>query len=1009
MRTQPIVSLVAAWSLLLLLPVAAWAQSSLTGVVRDTSGGVLPGVTVTAASPALIEGSKDAVTDGQGLYRIVDLRPGPYTVTFALAGFSTVKRQGIDLPAEFTATVNAEMAVGSLEETVTVSGEAPIVDTRSSSAQTQFQRDTLEALPGSGRLAILSSVIPGAGLTSSVERSAGGNDRSQTRFSVHGAPEAQPIVDGINQQITGCTIGCFVFSQLNIQEVVVETSGGSADRDFGGMQLTMVPRDGGNTFSGTGTLSYSGPSLEGSNINDALLARHLDPNRIGALKKYREIGGAVGGPIKRNKLWFFQASREGVTQQYADGVKWNKLRQPQSLLYEPDLGRRVFSNDYTRDFTLRLTWQAAEKHKIVAASSFQPNCNCVFGLLTTGTQVTPEAAGPHQYNPNTGVNFSWTHPATNRVLLEGGFSAQLQNQNDIRELKVDHEGIPDPRVTDYRITDQGLNLTYGNVATRSLPRRQYHQRFQMSYITGSHNFKTGVNLDQFIVGRIADLGRDLYMHGTAVNYRFNNGVPNQLTLLDAPWNYQEAAKSIAFYAQDEWTIRKVTVNAGVRYNEARGSTPEQILGAGFNVPERRFAPTSNVPHYRNLNPRLGVAYDLFGTGRTAIKASLGQYPDIIRGATANPARALTRTTNRTWNDANRNYVPDCDLRNSAANGECGAWSDLSFGQLVGTRYAAGALQGFNTQYENWQGSVSVQHELRPGFGLNVGYFRTWYSGNCGGSGIPGAETCLLVTDNLNVTPADYDPYCITVPVDSRLPGGGGNRLCGLYDVNPALFGQVNNLVRPASDFGGKLTRMYNGVDVTINARFAGGGQVSGGLSVGRTVTDDCLVVDSPATVQSDATRPAGYCRVTPPWSASTQVKFLVVYPLPWDIQTSAIYQNSAGIPITAGLVVNNAAIAPSLGRNLAACRGAAVCNATNTVALIAPQTMFEPRLQQVDLRFSRLFRMGGTARLRGNFDVYNIFNASNVLAMNTTYGPAWKDVNQVLFGRSLRVGAQFDF
>jgi len=338
----------------LLLPGAASAQSSITGVAKDTSGAVLPGVTVEVSSPALIGGARTTVTDDQGLYRIVDLRPGPYTVVFTLAGFSTFRRDGIDLPAEFTATVNADMAVGTLEETVTVSGQAPIVDVRSSGAQTQFQRETIESLPGTGRLALLNAIIPGASLTSSAERSAGGNDRTQTRFSVHGAPEAQPVVDGINQQIPGITIGVFVFSQLNIQEVVAGFAG-DAEADFGGTQLKMVPRDGGNVFSGTGLLAFSGSSMEASNVNDELLARHINPDRLGSLKKFRETGLALGGPIKTDKVWFYVSGREGVNQQYVDGVQWNKLEQPASLRYEPDFSRRVFTNDYTRDLTARVT------------------------------------------------------------------------------------------------------------------------------------------------------------------------------------------------------------------------------------------------------------------------------------------------------------------------------------------------------------------------------------------------------------------------------------------------------------------------------------------------------------------------------------------------------------------------------------------------------------------------------------------------------------------------------
>ena len=200
-------------------------------------------------------------------------------------------------------------------------------------------------------------------------------------------------------------------------------------------------------------------------------------------------------------------------------------------------------------------------------------------------------------------------------------------------------------------------------------------------------------------------------------------------------------------------------------------------------------------------------------------------------------------------------------------------------------------------------------------------------------------------DNQAVTPADFDEYCITAPTDSRLPGGGGNQFCGLYDVNPAKFGQVDNLMTQASRFGNP-TRVFNGVDVTLNARFAEGAQFSGGLSLGRTVTDNCIVVDSPAStvILAPATNSAadqdardGFCKVTPPWSAGTQVKFLVVYPLPWDIQTSAIYQTGPGIPITATQVIPNAAIAPSLGRNLAACGNRVPCTANSVIALIPDQ------------------------------------------------------------------------
>jgi len=335
-------------------------------------------------------------------------------------------------------------------------------------------------------------------------------------------------------------------------------------------------------------------------------------------------------------------------------------------------------------------------------------------------------------------------------------------------------------------------------------------------------------------------------------------------------------------------------------------------------------------------------------------------------------------------------VPDCDLRNPSPNGECGAWSDRTFGQVRGsnTRYAKDALEGFNQQGYNWQGSVALQHELMPRVALNIGYFRTWYGG-------------FQVTDNQAVTPADYDPFCITAPVDPRLPNSG-RQVCGLFDLRPEAFGRVDNLVTQASHYG-KQSEVFNGVDVTLSARFGEGGQIQGGLSTGRTATDNCFVVDSPQQVRPD------FCHISRPWSAATQLKLLAVYPLPWALQASAIYQNIPGIPMAASYVATNREIAQSLGRNLGACRGAAICNASAApFDLIPPQTLFEGRLQQLDLRFSRIFRMA-QFRLQGNLDIYNVLNANDILNMQGRYGPRWLDAVQILGGRLVKFGAQIDF
>jgi hypothetical protein len=346
---------------------------------------------------------------------------------------------------------------------------------------------------------------------------------------------------------------------------------------------------------------------------------------------------------------------------------------------------------------------------------------------------------------------------------------------------------------------------------------------------------------------------------------------------------------------------------------------------------------------------------------------------------------LILLTTRTWNDANRDYVPDCDLHSKAANGECGAMANQNFGSRVAAnRYADDVKQGWGVSPHLWQSQVSLQHELAANVGLTVGYFRTWW-GN------------IYMTDNLKVTPADFDPYCITAPTDVRLPGAGGYQVCNnLFDISRARFGQSDNLITLAPD----RSQNFNGVDVLLNARFTGGRLISGGLSTGKTVIDNCATPDVPEQ----------FCRQTTPWRGQTEIKFSGVYPLPWwGLQASATLQNLSGTPQSASYVASNAEIVPSLGRNLSACANTTgPCNATAIVNLIEPLTMFEGRETQIDVRLSKIFRFGRT-RLAGNVDVYNLTNTGSVLNMQTRYGAEWLKPLNILAGRFIKFSAQVDF
>jgi hypothetical protein len=441
---------------------------------------------------------------------------------------------------------------------------------------------------------------------------------------------------------------------------------------------------------------------------------------------------------------------------------------------------------------------------------------------------------------------------------------------------------------------------------------------------------------------------------------------------------------------------------GVRFDYLNAFNPAISLPAGPFVPARKFDQVDCVPCWKDIDPRVGFAYDLFGNGKTAIKADIGRYVagEGVALATSNhPLETSVTSTTRTWGDTNRDYVPDCDLTNPAQNGECGAIDNTNFGlnNPRAARYGSDVLTGWRHRNNNWQTSASVQHEFLGGVAMNVGYFRRWY-GN------------FQVTDNRATTPADFSAYCITAPVDSRLPGGGGNQICGLYDVNPTKFGQVQSLISLNSNYGSQ-TEVYDGVDVTLTARIRRGAFLAGGFNTGRTETNNCdVVLGRPQVTFTVALstitgpRTQAYCDVVTPWRGQTQVKFAGAYPLPWwDLQTSATFQSLPGVPRFATYVATNNEITPSLGRNLAAgARG------TVTVDLIPPQTEFEGRVYQLDLRMTKIVKLGRT-RLQGMFDVYNALNASPILAINSRYGSSWLTPTTSLPGRLVKFGFQADF
>jgi hypothetical protein len=781
---------------LLLLSGTGWAQDTtsgaIAGVVRDATGAVLPGVTVEAASPALIEKVRTVVTDDQGNYKIVDLRPGTYSVTFTLTGFSTIRREGIELTTGFTAPVNADMKLGSLEETITVTGASPVVDTQNTRQQAVLTREVLDTVPTGKATPGYAALIPGVTVSGS-QRSVdvGGSAGEGTiAMAIHGnrAADERIQLDGMGVATMlgsgGGTSRHYTFNQAGAQEIVLQTAGQSAEAETGGILLNMVPRDGGNIFKGSLESDYTNGSLQGGNLSDELRARGVADSPT--IKKIYAARGGLGGPLKKDKLWFFTSHGRWNAESTIPGNYFNKVQG--TLFYEPDLSRPAYIAYPAQEHGIRVTWQVG-KHRVTGFHSHEIDvCQCYF-RADTGL-FRPEASGDLFYAPLHVTQATWSHPASRRLLFEAGVS-RLVNWGGYR-------AVPEVSRTDRPVQDLADGFGYGAGFSGFMggfsPLTEYSTppgggrganntshtdtRFAASYITGSHAVKIGGST---ITGLQVTNADPNYPEV----YTFRNRVPVQITQLAVKYRIESRMRvNLGLYAQDQWTMKRLTVNMGLRFSYLNTYVPEQVFPGGTYVPSYTFEEVGDVVNWKDISPRLGASYDVFGDGKTAIKASWGRYvnAESLSITDGIASSRLVTTANRTWNDnfypvgdpRRGNYVPDCDLHSVSANAECGALSNANFGRIArSTQYADDVTHGWGVRPYSTQASVSIQHELRPGFGLNVGYFRTSF-GN------------FRVTDNRTLTPADYDPFCITVPRDSRIPGGGGNQLCGLYDASSTL-------------------------------------------------------------------------------------------------------------------------------------------------------------------------------------------------------------------------------
>jgi hypothetical protein len=933
--------LVVGFAAILLLPSIAQAQAAIAGVVKDSTGATLPGVTVEASSPALIERVRSVVTDGAGQYRIIDLSPGTYSVTFTLTGFKPIRRAGIVLEGNFTAPVNIELEVGNLNETITVTGETPVVDVVSNRATVVVNRDMLDAIPTATRsLQARAWLIPGTTVTAV--------GSGQTSMTIYGSQAADQVVmvDGMRLNLLegqGQFSGIYLNDGM-AQEISYDTGAQSAEVAQGGLRVNMIPREGGNQFKGIFFIQGANGPLASDNRSAAVKA--FIPQPLGLAYTY-ELNPSVGGPIKRDKLWFY------FTYKLSDTKSYTTL---------PDRSQGTQQSWPNYSYVTRVTWQATPRDKFRVYVDKQMNGQRYEGLgATTSIEASHRLWTPRGMTPQV----KWMQATTNRLMLEAGIT--MYDLNFRREPQPGVGPLDLPR---FEINTGVSSGTYAG--TMDSWTKNYTSAASASYVTGSHSFKAGMNygwgrrIRTWPSPNPADI----------LQLRFTGGVPTQVQVRNTPIDesIERMNADLGFFAQDAWTMSRLTLNVGGRFDYFNAEVPALSAPASQWVAARDRAAVKNVPNWKDWAIRLAAAYDLFGTGKTAVKVNASKYIASAALGFAEAFNTLTAATEtRTWNDADGNRsVLDANgnlQRNEIIGGTA------NFGQASGTDRPDPALQ---REY-NWEYGANIQHELFPRVSVSGGYHRRTY-GN------------LAVTDNLNLSVDDWTPFTITAPLDDRLPGGGGFPVT-MYTLNPTKIGTPTDNLRT---FSTNNSRVYNGVDLNVNARIGQTAFLLGGVTRERSVSTTCDQRDNPNSLR--------FCDSVGPFR--TLFKVAGSYELPYAVQISGSYIARPGASISANYTVTSALA----GRTIVGSTAGVTQIAVN---LVEPNTMFYDYIHQVDLRVARTFRFG-KYRLQGLVDFYNLLNAGTVTSLNTTFGAVqatrvWLNPQAIQTSRYVRFGAQFTF
>lgn len=905
-----------------------WAQTpegAIDGIVRDASDAVVPGVTVQATSPALIEGSRMVVTDRNGRYQFLRLPVGEYTVTFALSGFTIVKREGIVVNAAFTASINAQLTPASVEETVTVTGESPIVDIRSTTEQLVLEDAVIDDIPSARNVFDMTKFVMGA--TTGVPDVGGNTSLIYTDIHIHGnrAADRGYYRDGIPLvSFFGGGDAPHAYGATGAQEeVTFQTTGIPAAVSVGGMAINMVMKQGGNSLSGSLFTSYMDDWMQSSNLDEELMEQGVEATS--GMKHAYDIDGTIGGPILKDKLWFLGTVRI-----------WSVTTLLANQFFEDGTQQDDFVRKGEQD--VKVTWQANNSNKFsvtyIHENSLRPT------RRSGATFVSEEASSVNKTEPNNYFLYgNYTGTIGPSWIIEGRVSGMSYDYTEFIQPYLTPEDVARLDIVASRLTGAPTRLRIGS------PRTTNYQAAatRLGDWNGSHEFQFGAqgNYGTYITERFNQ--KDIIL-------RFRSGIPDSVDLVNTPTKSDNRVQNFGLYAQDRWNIgNRLTLNIGVRYEYKHLYIAEQSAPAGTYVPARS-TPETPLITWNNVVPRIGVAYDLFGTGLTVLKGSYSRYM-------ANDATGLAEQVNPIFYSTNRCAWTDLDGDRFAQNSELSRCQGFVGG--ITTTIGSELRRPFSNEY-----SLGVQHELMPNLAVSVMYHRM---------------------ENRD----DRAPYNLAVPRESYIPIVITNPLDGspltIYNQNPATAGKQQNVIINDS----LLNSSYNGIEFTLQKRFSGNAYLQGGYHYGKDLGRIATgVISDP----NDDIFTYGAMRTDEPHQFKISGNIL----LPGEINFSGFLIARSGHSRQRNMQVTRAMV-PELTRS------------TQSVRLEPNDVNRYDSVTLLDLRFGRIFDMGGTWRLEPFVDLYNLFNVNTILNEVTTVGPNLGNVSSTVNPRVIRVGFKTSF